>query len=418
MRSAPVAFRFPRLDPRTALTRNVPLKLGAIAVALVVSLLAAAAAPEESGSFEGVPVERANLLEGHLLRGPLGEVEVLYRGPIDAVRDLRLSSFRAEVDLGAYDLAQDGELQELPVRVVVADPRIRVVGVRPSAVAARLVPVGSKRLVVLVRFDNQPPSGFQIAGAPQITPAAVTVHGPADALREVTAVVARMNFPDSPNDLTASPRALAVDAAGREVTEVDTDPQNVAVTVSLEPARTTRTVPVVPDVRGSPAPGYWVSSASVDPPIVTIRGDAATLEQVGALATAVIDVTGATRERTVRVPLLLPSGTSLARPTDVLVSLTVAPARGTRSFPLIAVQAQNVRADLTAELDPAGVEVVLSGEVPTLRQVSPEQIGASVDLRDRVAGSYQVDVTVRAPSGTTVASVTSGRITVTLRARQ
>lgn len=418
MRSAPVAFRFPRLDLRKALTRNVPLKLGAIAVALVVSLLAAAAAPEESGSFEGVPVERVNLPEAHLLRGSLGEVEVLYRGPIDAVRDLRLASFRAEVDLGAYDLAQDGELQEMPVRVVVAHPRIRVVGVRPSAVAARLVPVAAKRMVALVRFDNQPPAGFQIAGNPLVTPAEVTVRGPADALREVTAVVARMNFPDSPNDLTASPRAVAVDAAGREVAEVNAEPQNVAVTVSLEPARTTRTVPVVPDVRGSPAAGYWVSSTFVDPPVVTIRGDAATLEQVSALATAVIDVTGATRERTVRVPLLLPSGTSLARPTDVLVSLTVVPARGTRAFPLVGVLAQNLTADLTAELDPATVEVVLSGEVPTLRQLAPEQVGAAVDLRGRGPGTYQVDVTVRAPSGTTVASVTSGRITVTLRSRQ
>lgn len=418
MGPAPVAFRLPRLDPRAALTRNVPLKLGAVLIALVVSTLAAASAPEQSGSFEGVAIERANLPEGHVLRGSLGEVEVLYRGPVDAVNDLRLSSFRAVADLSTYDLAQPGEPQELPVRVAVADARVRVVGIRPPVVAARLVPVASKRMVVQLRFDNQPPSAFQTAGAPAVEPAEVVVRGPADALREVANVVTRVGFPDSPNDLSASPRAIPVDAAGREVTEVDTDPQNVSVRVALEPARTSRTVAVVPQVRGAPASGYWVSSTFVDPPVVTIRGDAATLQQVDVVPTAPIDVSGASRERTVRVPLLLPSGTSLARPTDVLVNLSIVAARGTRAFPVIAVQAPNVRSDLVAELDSAGVEVVLAGELLALQQVRPEQIVATVDLSGRGAGTYQVEVTVRAPSGMTVTSVTAARVGVTLRSKQ
>lgn len=417
MRGAPIPLRLPRLDPRALFTRNIPLKLGAVTIALLVWVLAAASAPEESGSLSGVPVERVNLPERHILRGSLGEVELVYRGPIDAVRDLRLASFRALVDLGAYDLALAGEPQELPVRVAVADPRVRVVGVRPSAIAARLVPVGTKQMSVQVRFDNQPPPGFQIAGAPSASPGEVAVRGPADALREVVAVVARMSFPDSPNDLTASPRAVAVDAAGREVAEVDTTPQNVAVSVALEPARTTRTVPVVANVRGSPAAGYWVSSAVVDPPVVTIRGDAAVLEQVEAVLTAAVDVSGATRERTVRVRLLLPNGTSLARPTDVLVSLAIQPVRGTRPFS-VAVQAQNVRADLVAELETTAVEVVLAGDVPALRELRPEQIAATLDLSGRGPGTHQLEVAVRAAVGSaSVASVTPARITVSLRSK-
>lgn len=416
MLRALIPLRLPRLDPRALFTRNIPLKLGAVTIALLVSVLAAASAPEESGSLTGVPVERIDLPEGHILRGSLGEVEVLYRGPIDAVRDLRLSSFRALIDLDAYDLAQAGEPQELPVHVVVADARVRVVGIRPSAVAARLVPVGSKPMPVQVRFDNQPPAGFQVAGPLSVSPAEVTVRGPADALREVVAVVARMSFPGSPNDVTASPRAVAVDAAGREVGEVDTAPQNVAVSVALEPARTTRTVPVVANVRGSPAAGYWVSSAVVDPPVVTIRGDAAVLAQVEVVLTAAVEVGGATRERTVRVPLLLPNGTSLARPTDVLVSLTIQAVRGTRPF-VVVVQAQNVGADLIAELETGTVDIVLAGDLPLLLGLKAEQIAAVVDASGRGTGTHQLDVTLRAPAGTSVVSVSPARATVVLRSK-
>lgn len=143
MARASPALRLPGLDLRGLLTRDVPLKLGAIGIAPAIWLVQTESAfPEVTATFEGrIPVERANLPEGYVPRGSLGEVEVTYRGPADAVRDLSLSSFHAEADLAGYDLGHVGALQELPVRVSVAPRGVRVVEVRPSVVAARLVPV-------------------------------------------------------------------------------------------------------------------------------------------------------------------------------------------------------------------------------------------------------------------------------------
>jgi YbbR domain-containing protein len=242
----------------------------------------------------------------------------------------------------------------------------------------------------------------------------VELRGPADALREVASVGATVRFTDSTSDLTLSPRAVPLDGAGKEVPEIETTPQNVEVAIPLQSARTTRTVGIVPVLRGSPAAGFWVVSAVADPPVVTVRGEAAVLDRIDRIETAPIDVSGANADRTVRATLLQPNGTTLLRG-DASVAIAVQPVRGTRTFPLLAISAQNVRPDLVAELEPANAEVVLAGTQATLAAVRPEQVGVVVDLAGRGPGTYQLDLGVRPPAGTNVVSVTPARISVTLR---
>jgi YbbR domain-containing protein len=413
---ANVGARLLRVDPRVMLTRNVPWKVAAVIVALLVWIVQAQASPEETRPFEGkIPVERTNLPEGHIVRGSLGEVQVTTSGPVAVVRGLQVSSFRAQVDLAEYDLARAGEPQELKVLVSTVGDRARIVSVEPSSVVVRLVAVTSKRMPVQVLLENQPPAGFQ-AGKPVIEPTEVELRGPADALREVASVGANVRFTDSTSDLTLSPRAVPLDGAGKEVAEIEIAPQNVAVAVPLQSARTTRTVGIVPVLRGSPAAGFWVVSAVADPPTVTVRGEAAVLDRIDRIETTPIDIGGANADRTVRAALLQPNGTTLLR-SDASVAIVVQAVRGTRAFPLLAPSAQNVRADLVAELDPANVEAVLAGTQAGLAALRPEQVSVVVDLAGRGPGVYQVDVTVRPPAGTTVVSFAPARINVTLRSR-
>jgi YbbR domain-containing protein len=63
------------------------------------------------------------------------------------------------------------------------------------------------------------------------------------------------------------------------------------------------------------------------------------------------------------------------------------------------------------------VAVQLSGELPTLRSLSPSDIAAMVDLQDKEAGSYHITIQVTPPDGTVVQSVTPADIDVTLVGR-
>lgn len=406
-----------RLDPRHLLLRNVPWKLTAVLIALVASGVAARTVDETTQAFPGrIAVERANVPEGHILRGSLGEVEVSVRGPAEALGLLGAASFRARVDLAEYDLARVGEPQDLPIRVSVSEAEVRVVDVRPSTVIVRVVPVGTKRLPVQVRFENEPPAGYQAAPA-TVSPVEVELRGPADALGEVASVVATVRFLEAPTDLALSPRAVPVDGAGREVLEIEVEPRNVDVAVALAETQPTRTVAIVPVLRGTVARGYWVAGVAVNPPVATIRGDAAALALIDRVETVAVDVGGALSDREARPLLILPEGTSLARPVEVVVTVSVRVASGSRPFPTIAVQAEGVPPDMVAEISPSTISVTLAGPMPSLEAVEPQQILASVDVGDRGPGTYELPVQVVLPPGVRVLSATPSQVTVVVRSR-
>jgi len=116
------------------------------------------------------------------------------------------------------------------------------------------------------------------------------------------------------------------------------------------------------------------------------------------------------------VALSLPTGVTLLRPTDVSVTVTVQPLAGTRVFSS-AVLVLGLSANQTAELDLSNVAVLVAGPVPTLANVPPEQVIATVDAGGRGPGSYTLDVTVRVPAGVSVQTVQPTRVTLTIRSR-
>ncbi len=81
---------------------------------------------------------------------------------------------------------------------------------------------------------------------------------------------------------------------------VSRSPAQVAVTLER---RGTKTVPVRPDVEGTPAPGFVVEKVEVDPPKVKVSGARSEVLRLGEAVTETIDVAGITdtTEREVRV---------------------------------------------------------------------------------------------------------------------
>lgn len=416
---APAPFRSAgsrRLALRS-LGQDLPLKALALGVALILWVTVAQAAVREvTVEFDGrIPVERPEVPEGYVLRGQLGDVAVRLRGTPAAVAAISREQLRATIDLSVV-AATRGETQDAPVRISVASETVKVVGADPATVQVRVEPVTSRTLKVQVRYANEPPRGFA-AGDPTVTPAEVKVSGPQSAVAAVAAVYATVRFGDVALDLAQAAQATAVDQAGAPVDAVTSEPAAVQVAVPLLATSTTRTLPVLWTLRGTVAPGYWVSRVSVEPAAVTVRGEPAALGALERIEAEPVDVAGLTASRTARAALALPAGVTVLRPTDATVTVTVTPLTGTRPFPLVAVQATGVPATMSAEIEPRTVDVILSGTVPALNALTADQVTATVDTSGRGPGTYQLDVIVRAPSGLSVQTVQPARVTVTMRNR-
>ena len=404
-----------RIDLRRLILGDWLLKSAAIAVAAVLWVIAARGAPaaDTTITFDGrIPVERPDVPAGFVLRGSLGDVGVKLRGPEDVVRAIGQPQLRALLDISG--IAPGPQQQDAPVRVLVSDDRVHVVEVAPATVPIRFERRVERTLVVQSRFANDPPAGFQAAPA-TFRPQEVTVSGPESAVAMVAAVVATVRFGDTPLDLAQDVRPLPVDASGQPVEGLEVDPVSVHVTVPVQSTATTRALPVLAQVRGDVATGYWISRVTTDPLVVTVGGDRDAIAALDRVDTGAIDVSGINSGRTVTVPLVVPQGVRVIGEAQATVTITVVALAGTRPFPLVAVQPVGLGTGLAATVSPATIDVTLAGTVPLLSILGADAVSASVDLSGRGPGTYTLDVVVRVPNGTAIQSVQPLRVAVTIR---
>jgi YbbR domain-containing protein len=409
-----------RIDLRRVATADLPLKLTAVLIAMIFWAVSVLSAPptEVVRDYGGrVAVERpAAVPAGYVLQGQLGEVSVRLRGTEAALANVVASDLHATIDLATADVHR-ADPQDVPVDVKVATADVKVDSIAPAAVTLRIEPITSRDVAVQARFANDPPSGT-VAGDPAMTPSQVRVSGAASQVARIAALYATVRFGDAVTDLVSSVQPTAVDASGTAIDGLTIDPAVVQLTVPVLPTATTRTVPVVPAVRGAVAAGYWITRVTSDPPVVTVRGEAAALSGIDQIATAAIDVTGLGSDKTFQVALQLPvDGTSLIKAAQATVTVSIAPLTGSRAFPLVALQAAGMGSGFVAEFDPPSISVVVAGPLPALSGITAGQVVATVDATGKGPGSYTLDVIVRTPAGTTAQSVQPTRVTLTIRTR-
>jgi YbbR domain-containing protein len=408
-----------RVDVRRIVTHDFPLKAVAVIIAVLfwVGIMQNAAPSVITVAYDGrIPVERPdNVPSGYVLRGALGDVNVTLRGAPGVADRVALSELRATLDVNSLALAQS-EPQDARVMVTVAKEGVEVIDVSPPTVAVRVERLTSRTLLVQPRFSNEPPAGTR-AGAAAVAPTEVRVTGPESDVARIAAVLGTVRFGDGQTDIESPDTpAIPVDAAGVPIDGLEVEPGVVTVKVPVLPTATTRTVPVVFTLRGVVSPGYWVVGASMDPFAVTVRGEEEVLKTLDRIETLPIDVGDLSATRTLTVGLAVPEGVTLLRPTDITVTVTVQALAGTRVFSS-AIVVTGLLPSQTAELDLINVGVLVAGPVPTLANLPPAQVVASVDAAGRGPGTYTVDVAVRVPSGLTVQTIQPTRVTVTIRPR-
>jgi YbbR domain-containing protein len=409
-----------RIDLRRIATADFPLKLTAVLIAVIfwVASILSAPAGELVREFPGrVPVERPDAVPaGYVLQGQLGDVSVRLKGTEAALANVVASDLHAKLNLDAADI-HNSDPQDVPVVPLIASVGVKVESVAPATVTVRIEPITSRDVAVQARFANSPPAGT-VAGDSAITPGQIRVSGAASQVARIAALYATVGFGDAVTDLVQSVQPRAVDASGATIDGLTMDPAVVQLTVPVLPTATTRTVPVVPAVRGAVATGYWITRVTTDPTVVTVRGEGAALSAIDQVATAPIDVSGLGADTTFQVTLLLPAeGTSLVKAAQATVTVSVAPLTGSRSFPVIAVQTSGLGSGFVAEFDPPTISIVVAGPVAALSGITPGQVVATVDATGKGPGTYPADVLVRMPAGTTAQSVQPTRVTLTIRTR-
>jgi YbbR domain-containing protein len=401
----------------TSIVGNLSLVILSAALALSLWLFVTDAEnPTERSTFNSaIEISFVNIPDGLAVsNASASTVRIEIEAPENDLADLRASDFSAEANLGGLS---PGETS-VAVAVRSANRDVRIVSTTPEQVDVTLEPVRTKEVPVRVEVVGAALQGFA-PGAAEVEPGVAVVTGAQSLVDRVDSAVARaevfgLSVDFSDDRVSLSPR----DSGGGDIGRVTVSPASVSVRVPIEQRQYTLEFVVNPEITGQPAAGHNVASISVIPSIVTLTGPLNLLQSVGALdgvSTDPISIGDAQTSISREVSLDLPSGIDAIGGEQVLVTITIEPARGEASF-LVVPQARNVGEGLAVTI-PEPVLITLSGEVPTLRALTPESIVAILDAQGLGAGLHVVPVQVTPPAGTTLARAEPGEAGIALAAR-
>jgi YbbR domain-containing protein len=265
---------------------------------------------------------------------------------------------------------------------------------------------------VPVFVDHGPvPEGLVLGQADVGASTTVSVRGASSLVQRVREAVARVSIDPSAINVDSDVPLIAVDDGNAVVQPVDIEPSSAHVRIQVTRQRSTRTLPVVPVFGGSLPAGYETRVVTLTPPVVTVSGDEPALDTLDTVPTEPIPLQGRTATFSIDAPLDLPEGVSAVDRSKVTVSIEIAPQRASRSFE-VGVTLTGARSDRTYRLGSTTVLVTLGGQLSALDAVDPASLTATLDVRSLESGMRDAPVSVPVPAGTTIVSISPGRIAV------
>jgi YbbR domain-containing protein len=199
-----------------------------------------------------------------------------------------------------------------------------------------------------------------------------------------------------------------LDKDGREINGLTPQPNQVRVNIPIRQRANARDVGIRALPSGPPPDGYWLSGLSVSPSSVTLQGNPDQLAQLnGYVDTVPVDVSQAYGPLEVQVPLDIPPGVqaldtntgSAVRTVTVLAQVKPRTGDLVTSRP---VELIGTTPGLTVTVNPAQVDLLLTGPLPILNQLGTRDplVRVTVDIGQLVPGeSVELTPTVFAPEG-------------------
>jgi len=308
---------------------------------------------------------------------------------------------RVWIDLSGYE---EGT-HRVPVRVQVRLTPVRVVKVEPAEIEVTLEPRVTRVFPLHATVTGDPALGYR-KGMVNVNPGQVTVSGPKSLADRVASINLTMDITGANDSITKTVSVQPVDQENQPVTGLSVTPSTVEITQIVSLLGGYRNVVVKVVTTGQVSEGYWLTNVSVTPPNVTVFStDPSRVNALpGFVETNPLDLSSLQDDVDIRTTLNLPDGVSLAGEESVLVRLSIAALEG--SLPIsIPLEVIGLTPELSVSISPDSVDLLLTGAMPLLNNLTVGAIRVSVDLSGLEPGVHQVTPVVDLlPSQVRVAS--------------
>lgn len=338
-------------------------------------------------------------------------VQLVLQAPRESWDNLESSDFTAYIDLTGLEPG----VHDVDVDVDVVDPRVTVVSVQRPALRVQLDKVIVKDVPVRADIVDTTAFGYDWQ-PPLVDPMTVTVTGPETQVSQVSMARVEVSMGNAKSQVERNQTVTLLNAEGQVVPRVTAAPSLVHVVVPVEQWPGRKEVAVRVNLVGQPSAGYRLSSVRVNPSTVVLLGNADVLTQVpGFVETEPVSLADATGEIQRRVQVMVPQGVTVLEGTAVDVTVAITPIEGgttVQQRPVI----QGLGPGLDATVALETVDVILSGPLPSLEALGPDDVFVLVDLTGLLPGNHIVTPRVVVPTGIQAAGVIPETIEVVITA--
>jgi YbbR domain-containing protein len=380
------------LSPLRWLLRNLSTLILALALGVVVWISAVTSDNPNVERNRTVPLETIGLDPDMLIVGNIPtQVRVSLEAPSSVMESMNATDSAVQAWVDVSDLGPGTHDLEVQVQINENFRPVRLGAVVPEIVSVTLESLLTQTYPVDLEVTGEPVVGYQ-KGTLRYDPSSVTVSGPESLVALVEEVHASLDISGSVETVSRNVPVAALDQAGEPVSGVDINPGEVTVTQPIFLQGGYRNVIVRVMTTGQPANGYKLTNITVSPlNVVVFSSDPQLVNDLpGYVETEDVDLTDAEDDFDVYVGLNLPEGVSIVGDQFVLVQVSIAAIEGslTMSLPVMPV---GILPIYTAVISPETVDVILSGPVPILDMMEPEDIRVIINVADLGLGIYQLE---------------------------
>lgn len=342
------------------------------------------------------------------------EVEVTLRAPRSVWEQLNAQddSVQATLDLSGLS----GGEHSVDIQIRVLERPYQIVLANPKAVSVILEPLATRTLPIELSISGLPAIGYQ-AGDVNIEPTEVVISGPKSLVDQAARTRVFLSLDGIREDIDQSIIIQIMGEDDLQIHGLSVTPENAHVTAPVSQQGGFRDVAVKVVVTGQIAAGYRLENISVSPPVVTVFASDPELVNTlpGVLETHDLDLQDAKEDITTRLALNLPENVTLVGAQTVEVTVVISPIQTSLTLLNQPINIIGLTEGLSVESFPQTVDVIISGPLPTLDALTPQDVIVTVDVTGIGLGTYQltpiVDVLV---DNVLVESILPGTIEVVL----
>ena len=339
---------------------------------------------------QGVAVSAASVKEGMSANfGSQKRVSVIIRAPRSTWATLKDSDFTATVDVKGLD---EGT-HDVPLLLASKREDVQIVRSKPSRVTVTLEPVIRKTVGVVARFSGKAGNDL-VPDDPIFNPDKTEITGPRSIVEDIGQAIVQVKLDGQTQAINQKYRLVALNSSGQAIEDVTFAPAEVETKIALVKAGKLKNVGIKVKTTGQPAAGYWVQDLVVTPAVIVVTGPVDALDNLTAVETDTVSISGLNKDTDVTATLAFPSGITAAETVaKVAVKIRIGETSTTKSIvPTISYEGVDPSLKV-ASINPTSINTIVSGTSSALGSVNGSDVLLKLNLSPyKSAGTYAVTI--------------------------